>query len=418
MVATRDGASTRPAEQPAETGRPPAGRARRMGRLRRRIGWSVVAAAVTVLVLWSLWPESVDVDTGTVSRGPLETTVDVDGVTRVQDRYEIATSVSGLLERTALRPGDTVVAGTVVARITPVPLDPQAQAQGDAHLAGALAREAEARSWVTQTQRALEQTERSTARMRVIAIAGAVSRDELERTELQLAAARSEHEAALARAAALNAEVGAARAALLGGTGSGGAVVLVQSPVTGTVLRIHQQSERVVPAGTPLVAIGDAAHLEVVVDVLSTDAVGIEPGAVMRLVDWGGSGELEARVRSVAPQGFTKVSTLGVEEQRVEVIGELPGAPPALGDAYRMEARIVTWSAPNVLKVANSALFRTGDAWSVLVVESGRARLRQVTVGHRGETETEILSGVESGETLIRFPSDRIMPGTRVRPRP
>ena len=387
------------------------------------MGWSLVAAVVAVLVLWSLWPTPVDVDTGTVTRGPLETTVDVDGVTRVQDRYEIATSVSGRLERTALRPGDAVVAGMVIARITPVPLDPQAQAVGDAHLSGALARAAEAQSWVTQTQRALEQTERSTARMRVVANAGAMSRDEFERTELQLASVRSEHEAAIARAAALNAEVGAARAALLGGTGSGGkdrggAVVLVRSPVSGTVLRIHEQSERVVPAGTPLLAIGDALHLEVVVDVLSTDAVGIEPGAVMRLVEWGGPGELEARVRAVAPQGFTKVSTLGVEEQRVEVVGELPGAPPALGDAYRVEARIVTWSAPSVLKVANSALFRTGETWSVLVVESGRARLRQVTVGHRGETETEILSGVESGETLIRFPSDRIMPGARVRPRP
>jgi HlyD family secretion protein len=368
--------------------------------------WSVVAAVVVVLVLWSLWPAPVDVDTGTVSRGPLETTVDVDGVTRVQDRYEIAASVSGRLERTALRPGDAV------------PLDPQAQAVGDAHLSGALARAAEARSWVTQTQRALEQTERSTARMRVIAGAGAVSRDEMERTELQLAAARNEHEAAVARAAALNAEVGAARAALLGGTGSPGAVVLVRSPVSGTVLRIHEQSERVVPAGTPLLAIGDALHLEVVVDVLSTDAVGIEPGAVMRLVEWGGPGELEARVHTVAPQGFTKVSTLGVEEQRVEVIGALPGAPPALGDAYRVEVRIVTWSAPDVLKVANSALFRTGELWSVLVVESGRARLRQVVVDHRGETETEIVSGVEPGETLIRFPSDRIRAGTRVRPRP
>jgi HlyD family secretion protein len=112
------------------------------------------------------------------------------------------------------------------------------------------------------------------------------------------------------------------------------------------------------------------------------------------------------------------VSTLGVEEQRVEVIGALPGAPPALGDAYRVEVRIVTWSAPDVLKVANSALFRTGELWSVLVVESGRARLRQVVVDHRGETETEIVSGVEPGETLIRFPSDRIRAGTRVRPRP
>jgi HlyD family secretion protein len=213
--------------------------------------------------------------------------------------------------------------------------------------------------------------------------------------------------------------VAAARAALLdadpaGSTGR--AVALVRAPVGGRVLRVHEPSERIVAAGTPLVQLGDAGGLEVVVDVLSTDAVRIQPGAPMRLVEWGGEGAIAARVRLVEPSGFTKVSTLGVEEQRVNVIGDLLDPPAVLGDGYRVEARIVTWAADDVLRVPNSALFRTGGGWSLFVEQEGRARLREVRVGHRGASEAEVLDGLAEGEQVILFPSEQIRDGVRVRP--
>ncbi|HEX6135511.1 MAG TPA: HlyD family efflux transporter periplasmic adaptor subunit [Longimicrobiales bacterium] len=392
------------------------GRRRNWKKLRKRTLWLAAAALAAVLGVWLMWPEPLEVDTGVVTRGPLETTVDAEGITRVRDRYEITTPVAGRIDRTPLRVGDPVRVGMVLARITPMPLDPQAYALARANVAAALAGEAEAAARVGQAQRTLEQAERSTARLRVVADAGALSREDMEQAELELAAARSEHRSAVARATAMSAEVRAARSALLGvAPAIEGSVTPVRSPVAGTVLSVHEPDERVVAAGTPLLAVADALHLEVVVDVLSTDAVTIEPGAVMRLVEWGGSGSLEAHVRTIEPQAFTKISALGVEEQRVQIIGELLSPPAAIGDAYRVEARIVTWSGAGVVKVPNSALFTQDSAWNVLVVEDGRARVRQVRAGHRGAAETEILAGLAEGETVIRFPTDRITPGDRVK---
>lgn len=406
-------ASTLTPAPPATNGRP-----RNWKRLRRRLAWVVAAVLAALFMVWLLWPEPIVVDTGVVTRGPVEATVDAEGITRVRDRYEITAPVAGRIDRTPLRAGDPVQVGMVLARITPLPLDPQADALARANVAAARAAEAEAASGVAQAQRALAQAERSTARLRVVAEAGALAREDMERAELQLAAARSEHESALARARAMTAEVRAAQSALLGAGPplNAGVVSTVRSPVSGTVLSIHEQNERVVAAGTPLLAVADALHLEVVVDVLSTDAVMIVPGALMRLVEWGGASVLEAHVRTIVPQAFTKISALGVEEQRVQVIGELLSLPAAIGDGWRVEARIVTWYGADVLRVPNSALFTQDSAWNVLVVESGRARVRPVRVGHRGAAETEILDGLQEGETVIRFPTDRITPGGRVKP--
>jgi HlyD family secretion protein len=417
QIAPRDGKDT-PA--PGAAG-PSGGNHRKPARRlsRKRLAWGGAGVVLAALVALSFRPTPLEVETGTAARGPLETTVDAEGVTRVRDRYRVAAPVTGRLERIELREGDAVGADAVLARITPLPLDPQASAQAQARLAAALAAAQEVDARVAQTAESLAQAERSTARLREVADAGGMSVDAVERAELQLTSARREHQAAQSRARAAAAEVTATRASLLDvdpARSTGRAVATVRSPAAGRVLRIHEPNERVVAAGTPLVEVGDAAGLEVVVDVLSTEAVRIPPGAAMRLLEWGGEGILEGRVRLVEPAGFTKVSTLGVEEQRVNVIGDLPHPPSTLGDGYRVEARIVTWEAADVLKVPNSALFRTGTEWGVFAVEDGRARLRQVRIGRRGAAEAEVVEGLAPGEQVVLFASDRIRDGVRVRP--
>jgi HlyD family secretion protein len=421
-IASRDGAtpsarSTAPAAGNDGAAGPAAPRrpARRL--TRKRLVWGGAALAAAILLALSFRPTPIPVDTGEIVRGPLETTVDAEGVTRVRDRFRVAAPVTGRLERIAVREGDAVAAGAVVARLAPVPLDPQAAEAARARAAAAAAALQEAEVRTAQSREALAQAERSTARIREVADAGGVSVEGVERAELQLAVARRDFQAAGSRARAAAAELAAARAALLDadpGASGGRAVQTVRAPAGGRILRIHEPNERVLPAGTPLLEIGDAAGLEVVVDVLSTDAVRIQPGATMRLVEWGGDGDLVGLVRLVEPAGFTKVSTLGVEEQRVNVIGDLAAAPAALGDGYRVEARIVTWEAADVLKVPTSALLRSGEGWSVFVVDGGRARLRPLRIGHRGNAEAEVVEGLEAGERVVLFPSDRVSDGARV----
>lgn len=380
---------------------------------RKRVVWGAVAAIALLLLALSLRSDPVPVEAAEVGRGPLETTVSAEGVTRVRDRYVVAAPVAGRLERVEVREGDAVEAGTVVARLDPLPLDPQSAAQARARLASARAMLAEAESRVQQSVEARRQAARTAERIRTVGEAGGLSREQVERAETEHAVSRREEEAAVARRTAAAAELEVARAALLSLEGSRAAME-IRAPVGGRVLRLHEQSERVLQAGTPLVSIGDARGLEVVVEVLSTDAVRISAGAPMRLVDWGGEGELHGTVRQVEPGAFTKVSALGVEEQRVNVVGDLRDPNPALGDGYRVEARIVVWSAPDVLKVNNGALFRFKDGWAVFAIEDGRARQRRVEVGHRGAEESEVRDGLSAGDRVVLFPSDDLVDGSRV----
>jgi len=401
------------AERPGSSGR-----ARFNGRLtRRRLGWSAAAAVVLALIGLSLRPAPVDVEAAQVGHGPLEVTVDAEGVTRLHDRFQVFAPVTGRVERIMVREGDPVVVGTLLARIAPLPLDPQGAAQARARVAAALAGADEADARAAQAAAALDQTERSTERIRVVAEAGGMSIDAVERAELQLATALREHQAARSRVRLARAEVAAAQTALVAVDPQRSAVAELRSPGAGRVLRVHERSERVLAAGTPLVDVGDASALEVVVDVLSTDAVRIPAGAAVRLVEWGGEGAVQGRVRLVEPSGFTKVSALGVEEQRVNALIDLMDPPAALGDGYRIEARIVTWDDPQVLKVPNSALFRSGSEWQLFVVANGRAHRRAVRVGHRGAAEAQVLDGLRQGETVVLFPSDRLQDGARVRAR-
>jgi HlyD family secretion protein len=365
----------------------------------------------------------VRVEVGSVDRGPLEVVVSEEGRTRVRQRYVVAAPVTGRLERIALDEGDAVTAGSVVARVSPAPLDPRGEAQAQARLEAALAAQREAAARVGQADAALAQAERELRRARQLAASGTLAAQGLEQAELARTSRSQERDAALEAADASAHEVEAARAALLasgGGqdAGAGGSVAVIEvpAPASGQVLRVLEESARVVAVGTPLLEIGDPTDLELVVDVLSADAVKIRPGGEMRLEAWGGDEALRARVRRVEPSGFTKLSALGVEEQRVNVIGDFVDPPGALGDGYRLEAEIVVWRAEDVLRAPASALFRRGGDWHVFAVDGGRARLRAVEVGHRGTDAVEIRGGLEPGIGLVLHPTDRIEDGVRIEP--
>jgi HlyD family secretion protein len=393
----------------------------------KRIGGVVGMVAVLALVVLIFRPAPVRVDVARAVRGPLQVTVDEEGKTRVRDRFVMAAPVAGRVERITLDEGDVVEPGTVAARIHPLPLDPRARAEATARLDAAQAEQRAADARVEQARAALEQARRAGNRARQLAAAGTLSAQEREQAELAETTQEKELEAATfaARAAVYNVE--AARAALLAPTGnaealvapcgeSDAACIALRSPIHGRVLRVPEESERVVAVGTPLIELGDPSALEVVVDVLSADAVKVHPGALMLIDDWGGPGTLRARVRLVEPAAFTKVSALGVEEQRVNVIADFLQPADSLGDGYRLEARIVVWESDDVLKIPSSALFRRGSVWNVFVAEGGRARRRALEIGHRSGLEVEVLQGIEPGETAILHPSDQIDDGVRVKP--
>ena len=381
--------------------------------------WVLIAGVViAVVAVFSLATcgSGVQVDVVAVQRDTLRVTVAEEGVTRVRDRFVIAAPVTGRLQRIRLDEGQGVSAGEVVARISTAPDDPRTRDVTRAQLDAAEARRRQMEAEVEQALAQAAQAEREAERRAELAEAGALSREEMEHAQLQATTARRRAEAAGAALRAAEADVAAMRASLQGGEDASGPVVGVSAPASGKVLRILERSERVVPAGTPLLEVGDAEGLEVVADVLSADAVRIRPGSEVSVVEWGGERPLTGRVRLVEPAAFTEVSALGVEEQRVNVIVDLLESPPELGANYRVEAEIVVWQGQNVLTVPTSALFQRDGGWHLFAVEDDRAELRSVEVGHRGADAAEVLSGVEEGETVIVFPSADVADGVRVTP--
>ena len=380
----------------------------------------VAAVVLGLLTMW-LVPTPTRVDVAAVSREAMIVTVDGEGKTRVRDRYVVAAPVSGRLRRIALRRGDAVKSGQLIALIDPLPLSPldprqRAEAIGRVNAAEDALREVD--QMVNRNRATYDQALRDQQRSENLARSGVISRQEWERSQTAVSTSLREYESARSRAESAAHEVEVARAALLAVNQSASAAsVKVHAPTGGRVLRVVEESERVIVAGAPLVEVSNPAKLEVVIDLLSTDAVKVSPGARVFIEAWGGPKALEAQVRLIEPSAFTKVSALGIEEQRVNVIADLTTPSTALGDGYRVEARIVVWQDENVLQVPVSALFRRDDVWSVFVVEDGRARLRTVEIGERTPFAAQIKSGVEADEELIVHPANEITDGTRVQPR-
>jgi HlyD family secretion protein len=371
----------------------------------------------------ALRPSPVRVEVARVRRGPMRVTIDAEGKTRARDRFVVAAPVSGRLARIDLRRGDAVRRDEVIARIDPAPmapLDPRQLAEAQARVAAAEQLKHEAGAVVEQARAGCGQAGRERARAERLIETGDVSRQDLERARNAALTCQQQIEAAKRRAQAAVSEVEIAKAALiaiqsdgLAGQSGASAPVVVRAPVSGLVLRVAEESERVVTAGAPLVEMSNPS-LEVVIEVLSVDAVKVKPGMRVLIEGWGGEHALEARVRLVEPSAFTKLSALGVEEQRVNVIADFikPAAP--LGDGYRVEARIVIWETNEALKAPLSALFRSGQGWNAFVVQNGLADRREVETGRRADFEVEVLGGLREGESVIAYPSNLVADGVRV----
>ena len=392
----------------------------RMLKSRRvQFGMVVVAALIAVAV----WPQAVDVDIARVARGPLVVTLDEEGETRVRDKFVITAPVAGEVQRIELEPGDPVTRGTVLARIrpsSPSPLDARVRGEIESAVRAAEAAAARARADRDRLAGAAALAEQRRDRARRLLAGGAVAQEELDIREADARTAADAVRAAAFVVAQAEQDVQTARARLSPPvTGRPQADVVVIAPLSGVVLKRHLESAQVVSPGTPLVEIGDPQCLEVVTDLLSADAVKVPAGAEVLLEQWGGSQPLTGRVRRVEPAGFTKVSALGVEEQRVNVVIDLDGsdeAGAALGDAYRTEVRIVVWRGADVLKVPTGALFRRGDGWAVFVVERGRARERPVRLGQRSGKEAQVLDGLAVGDPVVLYPPDTLEDGAKVAP--
>lgn len=308
----------------------------------------------------------------------------------------------------------------MIATIHPLPLQIKEERELKARVqtAEALSREAEQQSRHAQSD--FEQARRERVRVEKLARAGVVSAQSLEQAQNAETTAANDLEAALAKAQAAVSDVKVARAGLVAlepSSGEGDRTIKLRSPVSGFVLRIAEKSDRILAPGAPVMTVGDPAKMEVVIDVLSTEAVKVRPGAEMLLDGWGGDHAIRARVRTVEPEAFTKVSALGIEEQRVNIIGDFVDPTGQLGDGYRVEARIIVWQSANVLQIPASALFRHGQEWSVFLLEDGKARRRQVQVGHRNPLQAEILQGIRAGDRVVLHPTNQIDEGSRIEPR-
>ncbi len=364
------------------------------------------------LIVAGLWPKPLPVEVVKVATGSLRSTVNEEGKTRIKQRFLVSAPVTGQLRRIPFKAGAEVTAGeTVLAVIDPViptMLDARSRALAEARRDTAAANLERARASHKFAASELKRFEKLFAEK-------TISIQELEQAQWRETAAAKELAAAESAVRQAEAEL----AEFTGRTSSTNREPIeVKSPITGRVLKVVEESSRVVAAGTALMELGNPADLEVVIEVLSRDGAAIQPGTRVELEQWGGSEPLQARVRLVEPAAFTKVSALGVEEQRVNVIADIttPVEKRAnLGDNFRVEARIVTWEADKVLKVSSGAVFRRGNESAVFLIRMGKAALQPVTVGRTSGTETEITQGLSEGEEVIIYPGDRINDGDRVR---
>lgn len=376
-----------------------------------------IALAIVAGVVRAWIPDPIVVDTAVVQRRMLETEIAEDGKTRVRDRYEVTAPISGTLLRVDIDPGQVVAAGDVLATIVPPEpglLDARSRDEAIARQSLAVAHEQTSRALIAKATAARDVAVREAARTHQLVQRGAVPIADDERAALAAEVAERDLTSAQAQRAAAIAEIDAARA-LLGTARAGAATPSVQvtAPAGGRVLRVLRESSGPVAAGTPLCELGDLAGLELVVDVLSSEAPRVAPGMTVEIDRWGGDGLLRAVVSRVEPAAFTRVSALGVEEQRVRVIATIQAPPPSLGDGFGVAARIVTWHGDGVLSVPASAVFRHRGEWAVYVVDQGRARLQTVTVGHRGRLDAEV-AGIADGTRVILHPGDSVHEGGKV----
>jgi len=414
-------ASTRTSPRPMRNGR-------KRSAAWRRLVPITIGAAVFATIITALRPSPIPVEVATVSYGPLTVSVLEEGKTRIRHRYVISPPVAGLLERIELRAGAAIKAGeTVLATIQPQPssfLDPRSQAEAEARVKGADAARMQHGMQVERAKSALQFAEKEMARAKDLKQSGAIATKEWDAAETQVNMLRRELSAAEFALQVAEFEFAQAQAALLmqakNPANDKVEPYKIVSPVNGFVLNVFEESSRVITPGTPIMEVGDPNDLEAEIELLSSDAVGVQPGAMVNIEQWGAEKPLRARVTVVEPGGFTKISALGVEEQRVKVRVEfVDPLPPGkfLGDRYRVEARIITWHNDSVLQVPTGALFRRGSDWMTFLEQRGKARLAKVEILHNNGTAAEVVGALTQGQRVIVHPPDAVADGKAVRPR-
>jgi len=390
----------------------------------RKLIWGGAGLVVAVAVVLAVRPTPVPVDVAEVDRGVLRVVVEEDGVTRVRERHPVTAPLAGTLGRIALRAGDAVEAGAVVAELSPLPsplLDSRSRSEAEGRLSVARAGVERARAEVGRAEAAVAMASREVERQRVLLEGRSGTPYALEQAEATARLREGELAGARSGVRMAEFEVETARRALDHLNGTTSSPLALISPVDGVVLRVHDEGGSVVPAGALLLELGNPRGLEVVVDLLTADAVRVAPGASATLDRWGGE-PLRGVVVRIEPSAFTRLSSLGVEEQRVNVILEIDpadaaGAGEQLGDGFRVEARILVLERPDVVRAPSSAVFRLGDGWAVFVVDGGRARLRPVDLGVRTPDAVEIAMGLEPGDRVVTYPGDLVVDGVRIRER-
>jgi len=388
---------------------------------KRIVRIAIVLLVLGAIVVWAFMPAAVQADFATVQKGTLQVTVEDEGRTRVRDRYVVSAPVPGRMQRIELEPGDPVVAGkTVVARFAPTDpalLDVRTRAELEARARAAESAVGAARADRDRIQSELKFAQAELKRAKELVAGGAIAARELEDVQRQVTTLERALESAEFAIRTAVHQLELARASLMQTRAGSVATIPLVTPVSGLVLRLLQESARVVPTGEPLLEIGNLDDLEIVADFLSTAVVNVKAGQPVLIEQWGGDKALRGRVRRVEPSGFTKISALGVEEQRVNVLidfEEPREVQERLGDGYRVEARIVVWSKDNVLKVPTSSLFRDGTQWAVYKVVDSTAQRQLVDVGQHSGLEAEVLSGLAEGDQIVVYPSDAIRPGVEL----
>jgi HlyD family secretion protein len=403
--------------------------------------WIVLTAAVVIAALaFGFRAQPVEVESAAIRRGPMQVTVEEDGKTRLRNRYVISTPVAGYARRLRWKAGDRIQSGDVVAVLEPLRadvLDPRSREQtearvraGQATLAAAESRIATLEEQARSARVDLDYWRRQLQREEKLRASGDVpaervdrSRTEAQRAEASVQAAEASIRTARAEVEAARADLESSRAALRISAARpqpAQETVTVRAPVSGRVLAVAHESEGVVTSGQPLLDVGDARALEVEVEVLSADAVRMHPGGRVVLTRWGGDQPLEARIRLIEPSAFTKISALGVEEQRVRVIADITSPEQqwrSLGDGYRVDARFILWEGSDILQAPASSLFRHESGWAVFAIEGNTARRRMVEIGHRTGLSAEITGGLEEGDLVIPHPDDKVSDGAEIKVR-
>jgi HlyD family secretion protein len=396
--------------------------------LRRKLLIIISIAVVFLATAYGFLPKAVDVDLADVKRGKLQVTIEEEGRTRLKDRFVITAPTAGYLVRVKAKAGDVVKKGQVVIVLEPLrsaTLDPRSRAEAEATVMAAQAAQNAAIERESASAADAEYMEKRLERLKNLYAKGSIAKDQYDQIEAETKKARAVQRSSKAAVDVSRSELERAKA-LLPNYASAKKLtsdnkVYVSTPITGNIFRIYKESEGAVNVGEPLMEIGNSKNLEIRVEVLSSDAVKIRKGTTMFLKRWGGEETLEGVVRVVEPSGFTKISSLGVEEQRVLIIADITSPAEmwrSLGDGYRLEAHFVVWEGDNILQVPTSSLFRVGkDDWAVFVEENGKARQRIVKIGQRNGLAAEITTGVKEKEKVIAHPDDSVKDGTKIKPR-